>query len=279
MRKFVSSLFYDHFFQFIKPGSVGDTNTVIANYIIENHAQIKDHTIYTLSNACSVSPASVSRFIKNQGYESFAEFRDTVANQVDIYLNAYDYYPLDETPFQKPYSADQTHELTQMYAYRLEEAFNDERLEKLEEIAQAIMEADHLYILGQSAMDFITTHIVYELIIMGKYVQQINEVNEKSRFPKNSLLIVLSQYGYLFRTQKQEDIDLLEEKFDKVYAITQSESLISLDTLYFPCFHNSTIDNLVFNVASEQLIYLCRSLIPDQKPHMPVKDTIKKDSK
>lgn len=54
----------------------GSTNSVIAEFILENRAEIRDIGIQELAKKCNVSVSSVSRFCREIGIGDFASLRD-----------------------------------------------------------------------------------------------------------------------------------------------------------------------------------------------------------
>ncbi len=62
-----------------------DTNKQIASSILLNLKRIPGATIQDVAEFCYVSVATVSRFIRNAGYLSFAQFKQSVEQEMDAY--------------------------------------------------------------------------------------------------------------------------------------------------------------------------------------------------
>ncbi len=62
-----------------------DSNKQIAASILRNLQNMREATLQDVADFCFVSVATVSRFIRNAGYASFAQFRQAVSRELDAY--------------------------------------------------------------------------------------------------------------------------------------------------------------------------------------------------
>ena len=62
----------------LNSNDANDTNFIIAKFIIEHIDEIKSMSIYDLADRCFVSRSSVQRFLKNIGYESYTQLKQSI---------------------------------------------------------------------------------------------------------------------------------------------------------------------------------------------------------
>lgn len=174
---------------FINTTSIHDMNYNIAKYLLTHITEASNMTIYDVAEACFVSPASVSRFVKTLGYTSFsllkndcleyAQMRDVVTHYPD-FSNGLDYY-IDHT--------------YQSLKHLLNQ-FNEEQIHTL---VKMIDTYEHICLLGIQFSQSIAMQMQSFLLSVGKMVEAPLNIEKQmeriEHYKKGDMVILFSARG------------------------------------------------------------------------------------
>jgi len=120
----------------------------IADYIVNHPNDIAEITLDELADRTYASKSTVLRFFKKNGYSGFNEFKIQLAIEMNMYLRE-EYSQYATLPFDKNDNLDKIiYKITSQNIYSLLETSSVNSDNKLEEIAEKIIRANHLYFFG-----------------------------------------------------------------------------------------------------------------------------------
>lgn len=180
---------------FVNTAPVHDSNYEIAVTMLKNYTKLKKMSSGEIADLCYVSKASISRFCRFLGLESFKEFHDYL--QQDFAINA-DY----SRQFLAMLSDDKE---TALSTYR-DELINNiyatispENTEMMPDIVCAMHECDHIAYFSHHFLWDIGRHFQSKMMMMGRYVEQfldyMSQLECTRTLNKNSFAIVCSIGG------------------------------------------------------------------------------------
>ena len=151
------------------------TEQKIATFILENTFEVIDMTIEDMAEKIGTSVASISRFTKKIGFESFyllklgiaKEFVNSSNKNISLNINenstATDIY----TNVAKTNSA------------ILEESIENFNTEKMEEISEILLNANHIYIFAMGASGILAKEAWYKFIRLGLKCSMIEDFHSQ----------------------------------------------------------------------------------------------------
>lgn len=234
----------------------GDSFAVLARFILEHFEKVPELPQTVLSMKCSVSPATVSRFIRLTGAESYGEFRELVQATIPRIPILFEWsHPVRDIPFRQPYGQKEIDECLDRTRKEISGAFNAANLSQIENMAADMSQYKSVYLMGNRHMQTIFQHLVNEMAPLGKTLHLISDPSEIFTPREDSLLLVFSMYGMLLDEAHSKVLKLAQQKAGQIYIITQVAA-----SGPFPCVNlgkcsTSTTDYLVWMLMAEQLIY------------------------
>lgn len=180
---------------FVNTAPVHDSNYDIAVAMLKNYAKMKEMSIGEIADLCYVSKASISRFCRFLGLESFKEFHSYL--QQDFAINA-DY----SRQFLHMLNRDEEMALS---TYR-DELINNiyatvsqENAEAMPDIVRTLHECTHIAYFSHHFLWDIGRHFQSKMMMMGRYVEQFLDYTSQLEcaraLDKDSLAIVCSIGG------------------------------------------------------------------------------------
>ncbi|MDO4467126.1 MAG: MurR/RpiR family transcriptional regulator [Bacillota bacterium] len=209
-------------FRYVNSQNKKDTNHDIAVSLLRHYNEIPDKTINELADMCYASPASISRFVKTMGFDSFQDFKETCRNTLQI--NSTDYSL-------KTVKSDRN-EMSEIFNRYTKDVisniiFAKETLEydQLEDVCSSIRESDRILVLGLEFSTLLSQHIQSRFALMNKYVEVALSYEEQIEAAKsmteNSTVIILSlEGGFIYR--REDVVKVLREKNVKIILITMN---------------------------------------------------------
>lgn len=203
-----------------------DENNVdrdIAKAILLNYNKIPSLTIYDLADICFVSASSITRFIRNLGYESYKSFKNEMKNtlKIDVDYSKSVHFATKEDlqPIFKRY--------TDNVIENIQYTFDHIDYKQLYRVAEMIYQADEIAFFGLEYANFLGIHFQNKMASLNKFIN-IGVTDEKQlelakEAREGMLVFIVSLEGsYFFR--HSEILDILIEKKCKIVAITMITS-------------------------------------------------------
>jgi len=167
----------------------------IAQFVLENPSMVIKLTVNELANMCSISDATVIRFIRKLGFETFQEFKFSIAKE-DL-KNVEEEKELEI--FQDDSPEDILRKITLSSLKTIENTSKITNLDDYLKLAHAIRSANKICIFGVGASGAIATFLQYKLTRSGypavaitdPHMQAILSANMNSK----DLAIGISQSG------------------------------------------------------------------------------------
>lgn len=215
-------------------------------YVKENIEEIEYMNINQLAKGCYVSKGQISKYTRQLGYNSFAEFKNDCISYKDSLTR--------KTPFfNRKISLIQNVNNTMIgYVQCLKHTMKRLDYVKLEQLTQDILSSHYVYLYGQGDVRGNCYNIQRELKYLGKSVMILDEKLSKNyKFQENDILIVLSTNGQLFEYNKRRIKKIKEIDVNK-WLITCHDSLnFCRQQLYIPSEnirYNELIMTYVLNI-------------------------------
>lgn len=235
-----------------------DTHYDIALSLLTHYSEISRMTINDLADICYVSPASISRFIKMLGFQSFHEFKDACKNTLAIENTDYSREVSKATKEDiEPIFERYTDHVIENIRY----TYNQISYDQLDRISHMIYESEDVLMLGLEFSTLLAQHFQNRFALMNKYIkiglsyeEQLELV--KSLKEKSLVFILTIEGGYFYRND--EIIRLLLQKNTKIVALTmntQSKLMKEVDEIIICSKENSDTEGRV------SLLYVLELLI------------------
>lgn len=202
----------------IKKGNAYD----IAKALLEHYDEIPDLTIHELADACYISSASLSRFIRTIGFDQYAEFRNACKKSIGIDVD-YSYKVAKA-------SVEDMQPILERYTESIKEniSFTYEHMDykQLERITTLMFEAKELAFFGLEFATLIGQHFQIKMASMNKLVRlgmtYEEQVEVAMHLQQGAVAFVASlEGGYFYRND--EIMDILKEKHVSIIALTMNE--------------------------------------------------------
>jgi DNA-binding MurR/RpiR family transcriptional regulator len=206
---------------YINTASRSDNYYDIAKNILNNINKIEQININDLAELCYVSPATISRFCRDIGFDNFQEFKKVAAINYSI-----------DTDYSRVFlglSKEKPEEAIENYTSSVFEnikyAFEKISIESLNKLAKDIHDSKSVAFFGIQFLYNMGLHLQSRLIIMGKFMQAERSYEQQlhcaQNLDKNSLAIIVSVEGsYFYRFT--EIVDELKRNGVRIVLITQN---------------------------------------------------------
>ena len=156
---------------YVDTAVVRDSNYSIAEIMIRNYRKLKGMSISDVADLCFVSKASISRFCRLMGFESFKEFQDYLDVDFDIQTDYsqqfYNMFCQDKEMALAKYR-DQL--ISNIYA-----TISPENLEVVEEVARTIRASRRVACFSHHFLWDIGHHFQGKMMMMDKYVEMYHD--------------------------------------------------------------------------------------------------------
>lgn len=209
--------------RYINNGHKKDNNYDIAKAMLDNFNDIPRMTIHDLADRCYVSPASISRFIRNIGYDSYTSFkkecRESFGIDVDYSKDISNSLPNEiEEVFTK-----YTESVKENIAYTLE----DIDVDQMNRISELIYKSNDIALFGLEFATLLGQHFQIKMASMNKFVKIGITYDEQKEIAESlsdgSLVFIISlEGGYFYRGD--EVFNFLKKKNVTIVAITMNNN-------------------------------------------------------
>lgn len=202
-----------------------DANYDIALNILTHYSEITSYTINDLADKCFVSTASISRFIRLLGFNSFVDFK--VACQNTLKISQTD-YSLETSKAQKedvePIFANYTKHVTDNIEY----VFKNLDYSQLNRICETMKSCDEILFLGLEFSTILGQHFQNRMALMNKYIKLGISYEEqlelaKSMKPNGVVVIATVEGGYFYRNN--DIVDELINKNAYIIVLTMNNNM------------------------------------------------------
>ena len=235
------------FFEHVDLSKLSETDRFIYNYLADNRSKVPYMRIREIAEASHTSSASVMRFIRKIGYSSFVEFR---AN-------------LKLTAEENPTSPDFFNRLSSLS----QDLFPKNIEMKLEIVADTILDAENIMLLGMGASGAICDYAARRLATIGYNAFALTDptypVAQKLKHTANNIIIILSVSGAT--NEVIEVVNTFKNKDDfTIITITADEvSILAQMSNYVLPYQTPKIRLNTYHDMSSQIqsVFLVEALI------------------
>ena len=195
----------------------------IAKALMNHYHEIPNLTIHELADACYISSASLSRFIRLIGFDHYTEFKEACRKEIGIEVD----YSKDVSKA----SIDDMRPIIERYTESIKSnidfTFSHMDFRQLERICRMMFETTEMAFFGLEFATLLGQHFQVKMASMNKLVRLGLTYEEQKAIAGNlregALVFVASlEGGYFYRND--EVMDILKEKHATIVAMTMNEN-------------------------------------------------------
>lgn len=194
----------------------------IAKALMDHYHEIPNLTIHELADACYISSASLSRFIRLIGFDHYTEFKEACRKEIGIevdYSKDVSKASIDDMkPIIKRY--------TESIKNNIDYTYSQMDFRQLERICNLMFETEEIAFFGLEFATLLGQHFQVKMASMNKLVRLGLTYEEQKEIAgnlhENTLVFVASlEGGYFYRND--EVMDILKQKHAIIVALTMNE--------------------------------------------------------
>lgn len=187
--------------QYINGAYKKDTNYHIALKLITAYKKIPNMTIIETSELCNVSTASVSRFIRLLGYETFSEFKIACSNALDIRSTDYSAMVLKAN---KEDLKSIFERYTNSVLENIKFTYDNIDYQQIDNICRMLFESKDIALFGSEFSSLLGLHLQNRMSLMSKFVKigfsYEKQLEIAKSLKQNAVVIVATiEGGYFYR--------------------------------------------------------------------------------
>ena len=180
----------------------GSINSAIAGYILEHQDQVRGMGIQQLAEACHVSPASISRFCKEIGFDSYGDLQEVLSTTRLTY----------ETPSEKMTAQERVTETVGCIAESVQAVGKGIDLRKVRHLCRELHQYEKVAAFGLLKAETAAVSLQCDLLMQGKKIythvsfpQQMDYILHAG---SEDLILLFSCTGSYFEYQDLRGADL-----------------------------------------------------------------------
>lgn len=171
----------------------------IINFIINYPNQVIEMTMEDLAKSTYTSRSTIARFCKKQGYDGFNNLKMQLAIELNLFLKGEE-TTLSSLPFEKgDESSEIVDKIISQSTFSISETIRSNPIEKIENLANKILAADHVVFLGVQFSGVVAydAHLKFSRIgLHSKYFIVESDILTYSYFASpNDVVFILSYSG------------------------------------------------------------------------------------
>lgn len=266
-----------------KMASFGKSQRKVANYIILEPIKSAFHTIDKLAHASGVSTATVVRLAQSLGYDNYSTFQKELQQYVQAKSSPLEKItlvdmegPIGDVPAGQKHSV--FREVTDVTMDNLQKTLNGLSEETISGVAEKIIAARHVYVVGQRGTEHLAVYLAYHLDRMFTKIDFLPSESAKMpeilpRIEHTDLFIISTVYRY--SAQATLVAQLAKKRGATIVTITDSyNSPLSPYSDYQLIIYCKSRD---FHNSGTAMIYLADILI--DTCYLKAKDEVRKKLK
>lgn len=249
---------------FVNTSNRQDMNYTIALVVLQNLEKVPDCSVNELADMCYTSIATISRFCKYFGCESYIQFKNEIRAglmkaKAELCFDPEEYERIQKDPQQL---VEKIYDLT-ISSLEMNRHMN---IHEVDRICSRIYDAKKVHFFGYQFSKVVATDIQMKFMKLGKFIYSFNSRGEEdlkySVVDGDSLAIILSVSGS--SDQVREMIRYLRSKGASVMLITcnrESPVLDQVDEYYFidgkeSDFTDSSLSGSINFLTALNVIYI-----------------------
>lgn len=211
----------------VDSSAAGDSNRTIARYILANLMSMDTLSVQAIAAACYASIATVSRFVRSLGFESFAQLKQTAVHyRHSVNSLVQDYWA------ELPYDTDGDEAALSGYLENLSGALSRYRenlsFEQLDRVAKMIHDAKNVALYGFYQPGLLAKQLQFLFLAIGRYTEAydlVEDHEERARtMEKDDLAVFFSVNGNYVYGMGGEVVNSLQKRGVKRVLFTQNAS-------------------------------------------------------
>lgn len=203
-----------------------DSNRTIARFMLSHLMTLDTLSVQTIAGACFASIATVSRFVRSLGFESFAQLKQAAVHyRHSINSSAQDY--LQELPYEGD-DQQTVIQYTRGLTGAMEDFSRSVSIEQIDRVARKIHDAQGVALYGFFQPGLLAKQLQFLFLSIGRYTESydlIEDHEERARtMQKGDLALFLSVNGNYVAGQGSAVLTLLRERGVTLVLMTQNPS-------------------------------------------------------
>jgi DNA-binding MurR/RpiR family transcriptional regulator len=236
-------------------------NAVIARYFARHLQDIHDVNIHVMAKECSVSPASISRFVQRLGYDSFIEMKEAAEEENRLRaLPQFQFHPKGEMPLHPGEGLGEVHDRMQEWAGELAGVILPETAAEIQQMAEDMLSSACIHLYCSHYNRAMADHIQAELFGRGVVCEIYSGVHPKiSTVRSESTAVILSMNGFWI-AQERSLQEYLQQRYAHIWIVTQKTDVQMPGASFVRLgeAETSVVNYLGWSLTAEQIIYACQ---------------------
>lgn len=229
--------------RYVSTSTIRDSNYEIALLLLRNYSRVRHMTQKQMAELCFVSEASISRFCRFLGFESFHDFKA----QMDQDFSVKDDYSRRLQNLMKQHPSEAVSLWKEELVQSVNDTVNEQLLTDAKHVAGMIHEAKRTAVFSHHFLWDAGRFIQSKLMMMGKFiaVHQDYEMqkSDASQMEEKDLAIIMTVGGSWY-TRYNEIYDVILKSGCQIVAVTQNLSSPYLNRMdYVMKCGNSNMDD------------------------------------
>lgn len=233
-------------------GDRQDTTSKIALYLLMHLEEIPSLSIYELAQRSFVAPATITRFSRELGYESFSDLKEACHEELARHSYYHRSHQIDGAA--PPHYAAQ---LAEVYP-SLEASVHQLSPRRVEALAKALVSYKYIYLFGSSFSSMMSQLIQTELYSYKKYCYPIHQVEELRAIatPRaETVILIFSMHGHLLQeVPAWETLAAQRSAFHCLFTQVPAFQTHPRAIYWGKCV-NSTADYMSWMFVADQIVY------------------------
>ncbi len=241
-----------------------ETAPAIAATILSNLHVISELDIRDLAQKARVSPASVSRFIRKLGFDSYQEFKSETISQAPLRSE----YIERQHPLNVDAAAGEDY--TVVEKRRVLDALDEcERLirdlapsSRLNALAQDMVSHERVCMYCGGFPSAIARHVQTELAAHGKPILIVDRILERSFLTPDSLAVVFDPTGFWISCYADSLESYMTRSHERTWVISNRRRAYAwAEELVLPPFASTLSCRVFVQILADELVDLCSFLL------------------
>lgn len=201
-----------------------DSDHMIAAYILKHMFELKNVSIQDMARDCFTSTSTISRFVKEIGFQSLSELKSICAH-MESYVFELTNDSLKHLNFDKTHDHEIVNQYTDMLCSSLQNFSHTIDFAQIDALNQMIYDNEHIAIFGIHLPGSFAKYYQYMMMSIGKFMEsydlQAEHLKKSQVIQEGALVVIFSMEGNYLNTNKQVLLNLKKRKA-KLILITQN---------------------------------------------------------
>jgi len=213
-----------------------------------------------MARECSVSPASISRFVQHLGYDSFIDMKEAAAQENRCReLPQYQFHPRDEMPLHDGDSIGSVHDRMQAWSGEMADIILPETAGEIAALAADMQRYPIVHIYCSHYNRAMADHVQAELFGSGRICEIYSGMRGRISTVRNeSMAVIFSMNGFWIALERNLQ-EYLQQHYERVWIVTQKDlQMPGASFVRIGEARTSVVNYMAWSLVAEQIVYACQ---------------------